>query len=313
MQINDIYTAKKRLASYLSPTPLLYSMLLHSELDKSIWLKLETQLPTGSFKARPAFNSILSQLESARTKGIIASSSGNFAQGVAYAAKKLGVNALIVMPQNTSPYKIQRTKNLGATVALCANSHEERIQATQKLQKETNRIQIEPYDSYETIAGDGVIGLELADQLGERLKDMTVLVPVSGGGLLAGVAFALKKLHPNCKVIGIQPEENGSLLKSFQAKKRIASHKIHTIADALVASMPGEKPFKIILENVDNVINVTEKEIQIATKFLIEQHKLVVEPAGAITVAALLANKIHTSQVICIISGGNIHLTSELF
>ena len=308
-----MYAAQERLKPYLLPSPLLYSSLLHQKLNINVWLKLETQLPTGSFKPRPALNSILSQLEAAKKRGIIASSSGNFAQGVAYAAKKLGINALIVMTKSTSPYKIQRTKELGAEVVLCADSHQERIETTQRLQRETNRLQLEPYDSDETIAGDGTIGLELSAQLGEKLnQDFTVLVPVSGGGLLAGIAFTLKTLHPTCKIIGIQPQNNNSLSQSFAAKKRINVGHVKTIADALGASTPGEKPFKIIMDYVDDVINVTEDEIQNATQLLIEQHKLVVEPGGATPVAALLANKVYGNQIVCITSGGNIQLTSSL-
>lgn len=313
MKIDDLYAAKKRLQPYLAQTPLLFSPLLTQTLKQKIWLKLETQQLTGSFKTRPAFNSILTHLEKASVQGVIASSSGNFAQGVAYAARELNINAMIVMTENTSSYKIERTKKLGAEVVLCGNSFEARHQTTNALAKETGRVLLHPYNSNETIAGDGTIGLELAEQLGDALNhEMTILVPVSGGGLIAGIALGLKTLYPQCKMIGVQPKKNGSLAASLQLGKCVNVGSIQTIADALVASMPGEKPFTLIQKYVDDVVLVTEEEIELATQFLIEQHKFVVEPGGAVTIAALLTKKILTKNCICIISGGNINLWSSL-
>lgn len=308
MNINDIYAAKKRLDAYLMITPLLYSPLLQKELHKQIWLKLETQQPTGSFKPRPAFNSILTQLEQAKKRGVIASSSGNFAQGVAYAARELGLPATIVMMQKTSPFKIERTKQLGAKVVLCGDTHEDRVNTTEKLQKESGALLVHPYDSEETIAGDATIGLELSEQLGEILNEMCVLVPVSGGGLLAGIAFALKTLYPRCQVIGVQPAANASLAKSLQAGQCVNVGPVETIADALVASEPGQKPFALIREYVDDILLVQEKEIESATRYLIEHHKLVVETGGAVGIAALRSGKVTAEKCICIISGGNINL-----
>lgn len=309
MRIEDVYAAKERIKPYLPITPLLYSELLKNSLNKSVWLKLETQLPTGSFKPRPAFNSILTKLDEAKLHGVIASSSGNFAQGVAYAARELGIDALIVMTASTSPYKIQRTKNLGANVTICGDTHQIRLDTTARLQKETGRVLLQPYDSNETIAADGTIALELSTQLGEKLNhDMTVLVPVSGGGLIAGIAFTLKKLHPTCKVIGVQPRVNSSLALSLKEGQCVNVGTVKTIADALVASSPGEIPFKIIQRCVDDVILIEEDEIKSATEFLIEQHKLVIEPSGALGVAALFAKKVAGDNVICIMSGGNINL-----
>ena len=312
MDMERIYAARKRLQHFIHMTPLIYSALLNRELKKHIWLKLETQLPTGSFKPRPAFNSILTHLDAAREHGVIASSSGNFAQGVAYAARELGVSAMIVMTNNTSPYKIKRTKDYGAEVVLCGDTHQDRVETTKQLQAKTGRVLLHPYDSEETIAGDASIGLELSDQLGEKFNhNVTVLVPVSGGGLIAGIAFALKNLHPNCKIIGIQPENNGSLAKSFAAGQCEFSSIGKTIADGLSSSIPGEIPFSIIKDYVDDVVSVTEDEIRFATQFLVEQHKLVVEPSGAVPVAALFANKISAQNVVCIISGGNVSVKVE--
>jgi threonine dehydratase len=307
--IEDVYNAEKRLAPYLATTPLIYSFHVQRELKKKCWLKLETQQPTGSFKPRPAFNSILTHLDAARAQGVIASSSGNFAQGVAFAARELSVNAMIIMTKNTSPYKIERTKQLGAEVVLCENSHEARVETTLRLQQETGRLLLHPYDTFETIAGDGTLGLELSRQLGDQLNgSMSVLVPISGGGLIAGISFTLKHLHSSCKIIGIQPKNNGSIAASLAAGKCVNIGPVKTIADALVASSPGEKAFSLIRDYVDDIILVEEDEIQSATRFLIEQHKLVVEPAGAIGMAALFSGKVHTENTVCVLSGGNIKL-----
>lgn len=313
MNMESIYEARNRLYSYLHMTPLIYSSVLNRELKKHIWLKLETQLPTGSFKPRPAFNNILTHLDAARAKGVVASSSGNFAQAVAYASRELGVKATIVMTKSTSPYKIQRTKQLGAEVVLCSDSHKDRQETAVRLQKESGCLLLHPYDSYETVAGDGTIGLELSDQLGEPYNDdITILVPVSGGGLIAGIAFAIKHLHPEYKVIGIQPENTGALAKSFQAGKPVLVTTKPSLADALGAPCPGETPFQIIKEYVDDVVQVTEDEIRSATLFMNEQHKLVVEPGGAAPIAALFANKISAKNVVCIVSGGNVSVKVAL-
>jgi len=312
MKIEDIYIAKKQLDPYLAPTPLLYSALLKKELQKDIWLKLETQQPTGSFKPRPAFNSILNQLPRAKTQGVVASSSGNFAQGVAYAAKELGIQATIVMMRKTSPFKIERTKALGAEVILCEDTHEDRIKTTQQFAEKSGAVLLHPYDSFETIAGDGTIGLELGDQLGEALNEMSIIVPVSGGGLLAGIAFTLKTLYPHCRIIGVQPEANASMAYSLKKGKCVNVGSVNTIADALVASEPGQKPFAIIREYVDDIILVTENDIRSATRYLIEEHKLVVETGGAVGIAAIFRGLVTAEKCVCIISGGNIPFTREI-
>lgn len=309
MNIDDIYIAETRIRPYLATTPVIYSSLLEKKLKKQVWLKLETQQLTGSFKTRPAFNSILADLELARKNGVIASSAGNFAQGVAFAAHELHIPATLVMMEKTIEYKINRTKQWGAEVILCGNTHEDRINTTTSLQQKTGRLLLHPYDSYETIAGDGTIGLEISQQLNDQLDANTsVLVPISGGGLIAGIALAIKTLHPACRIIGIQPKMNGSAFQSIQQGKCVNVGPVSTLADALIASMPGEKPFAIMQKYVDDILLVTEDEIASATEFLIEQHKLVVEPGAAVSIAALFAGKITTERCVCILSGGNINL-----
>ncbi len=246
MDFDDFKAAHDRIKPFIATTPILQSHVLQRAFGKNVWLKLETQNPTGSFKPRPAFNSMLTHLQAAKERGVIASSSGNFAQGVAFAASVLNVNAMIVMTESTLAYKIQRTKSWGAEVVLSGDSHAARMALTNELCERTKRVLLHPYNSDETIAGDGTIGLELAAQLGDNLKYAAILVPVSGGGLIAGIAFVLKSLYPSCKIIGIQPSVSATLAKSLQAGSVVTVEKFKTLADALIATAVGEKPFAII-------------------------------------------------------------------
>ena len=299
ISIEEVAKARARIAPYVLKTPLVRSNHF------GVWLKLETQQPTGAFKVRPAFNGMIAHLEEARAKGVIASSSGNFAQAVAFAARTFGVSAQIVMPSHTSPYKIERTRLFGGEVVLSEPSFEARWLLTHKLQRESGRVLLHPYDTIETIAGDATIGEELLEQLPGRFR---VVIGGSGGGMLAGVSAVIKQRRPDCRVIGVQPAANGSLSRSFQAGSRLASGSFTTIADALSASVPGENTFSLIKRFVDDVVNVTEDEIRTAVRALALEQKLVVEPGGAVGVAALMAGKLAPwdGETICILSGGNI-------
>lgn len=294
-------------------------MTLESEIQKRfkakaqvpIYLKLESQHPTGSFKVRPAFFGILSHLEAAKKKGVLTSSSGNFAQAVAYAARALHLRAQIVMTSNTAPYKIERTKAQGAEVILCGPSFQERWDTTHRLRQETGRVFLHPYDSEETIEGNSTVGQELLAQMKVfHSPAFRTLVPVSGGGLVAGIS---KILSPTGnQVYGIQPELNASLKKSLEAGKRVEVPAFHSCADALVALTPGEKTFEICRKNVRDVLLVSENAIISSVKWLFEEQKLVVEPGAAVGVAALLEGLVdvvsEVTPVVCVISGGNVSL-----
>ncbi len=301
----QIQIARERLAPYLPITPVVFSEALSRITSGRVWLKIECMQPTGSFKVRPAFNSILAHLEQALQCGVVTSSSGNFAQGTAFAARSLGVDAHIVMMRGASPFKIERTKSFGGTVVPCGNTFQERWDTTFRVQRESNRLLIHPYDSEETIAGDGTIGCELADQLESNL---CVLVPISGGGLISGIATALKTLRPGCRVIGVQPAANPSMQASLRAGKQVTVTPGPTLADALVAARPGDKTFQLAQQFVDDVVTVEEDEIVTAVKTLAVEQKLVIEGGGAVGVAAMLAGKIDTQglDVVCVLSGGNI-------
>ena len=305
VNLEAIQEARERLARFLPPTPLVLSAPLTCATGRKVWLKLETQQPTGSFKMRPALNGALAHLEECRLHGVVTSSSGNFAQAVAYASRELGLDVQIVMTAGSSLYKIAQTEALGGKVVLCGNSFEERWETTHRIVRETGRVLLHPYDSPETIAGDGTVGLELLEQLP---GEFTVVVPVSGGGLIAGIATAIKLKRPGCVVVGVQPEANGSLYRSLEAGRRVNVGPIQTIADALVASMPGERAFEIAHQRVDRVVLVSEEEIAEAVRRLATEQKIVAEPGGAVGVAALLSGKLSAGagDVVCIVSGGNV-------
>ena len=275
-----------------------------------MWLKLETQQPTNSFKVRPALNAMLRHLDEARRRGVVTSSSGNYAQAVAYAARALDVNAQIVMMRKSSPLKVERTRQLGGEVVFCENTFQDRWKTVFRIQDETGRLLLHPFDSEETIAGDGTIGLELVEQIE---SDFCAVVPVSGGGLIAGIAAVVKTLRPGCCVIGVQPAANPSMALSVEKGKRVTVTPGPTLADALTVATPGERTFEIVRRRVDQVVLVEEAKIIEGVRTLAEEQKLVVEPGGAVGAAALLSDKIDRGNldVVLILSGGNI-LPSKL-
>jgi threonine dehydratase len=303
--LGAIGEARARLSTRLQPTPLLLSPSLSARCGRKVFLKLETRQPTGSFKVRPALNAILARLDEARSRGVLASSSGNFAQAVAWAARELGTRAMIVMMGSTSPLKIARTRELGAEVVICGDSFQERWDTTYRLERETGRLMLHPYDSLETIAGDGTLALELLEQHG---GGFVALVPTSGGGLFAGTSAVLKPA--GASTYGVQPEANGSMARSFAAGVPVQVEPFRTIADSLVALKPGETSFRIARSSAEGVLLVSEEELARAAAHCALQEKLVVEPGGAAGVAALLAGKLPagSADVVCVLSGGNIGL-----
>ena len=303
--LRQIEKARERLSEYFSPTPTVRSDILSQQHGGPVRLKLETQQPTGSFKVRPSMNSMLTRLEQARSKGVVTSSSGNFAQGAAYAARRLGVDLQVVMMKSASGFNRQRTEELGATVVPCENTFKDRWDTTYRIAGESGRLLIHPYDSEETIAGDGTIGLELLEQVE---GDFCVVVPISGGGVISGIATAIKEKRPGCRVVGAQPSANGSMARSLVEGKPVAVTPGPTLADALMIAQPGKRTFEIVRRLVDDVVAVEESEIRGAVKLLAEQQKLVVEGGGAVGAAALLNGKVKTAglPVVCVLSGGNI-------
>lgn len=302
---NEIQRAAARLAPRLPPTPLIRSEYLSGQLGRDVFLKLESLQPVGAFKVRPALNNILARLEECRARGVVTNSSGNFAQAVAFAASEVGVDACIVMMEGASAFKRSRTVAFGGRVVVCDNTFAARAEATERLTRETGRLPVHPFDSVETIAGNGTLGLELLDQMP---GDFTLFVPISGGGLIAGVALAVKTGRPNCRIRGVQARANPSMQRSLHAGKPVRTHPSQSLADALTVPEPGPMTFPIVQRFVDDVVLVSEGSMRRAIRTLAVEQKLVVEAGGAVSVAAALADPPDHAEmpIVCLVSGGNI-------
>jgi threonine dehydratase len=306
VRIADIYAARRRLPAEVVITPLLQSESLSKETGARVWLKADSLQVTGSYKARGAFT-ILDRLPAeARKQGAALSSSGNFAQAFAYMGRLLSIPTVTVMGENVSPLKIRRTEGFGAEVVLCGSDFEARWRTLQQLEAERGVRAVNHFEDMDVIAGHGTLGLELLEQCPEP---DAVLIPVSSGGLIAGVAAAIKSLRPATRVIGVQPEGSSAMHASRAAGRATSIPAVTTICDALTAQRPGELPFAHVQAFVDDLVLVSDPEAIAAVAYLAEQAKLVVEPGGAVAVAALLCGRVRPSgTVIAHVSGGNIDL-----
>ena len=300
-----ISRARARLAAHLAKTPLVESDFLSRKLGKPVLLKLESMQPVGAFKVRAALNSILADLDECRSSGVVTNSSGNFAQAVAYAATRLGVESTIVMMRGASAFKRGRTEAFGGNVVLCEDSFEARFAATERIRTETGRKLLHPYNSPETIAGNATLGLELLEQVD---RDFDLFLPVSGGGLIAGTTLAVKSSRPGCRVFGVQALANPSMKLSLEAGHPVRTAPAKSLADALTVLEPGSLTFPIVQEHVESVELVSEDEMANTVRLLAVQQKLVVEPGAAVSVAAALATqgRASTRPAVCVLSGGNV-------
>ena len=300
----EIDRARQRLAPRLPATPLVEADFLSRRLGRPVLLKLESMQPSGAFKIRAALNSILAHLDESRAAGVVSNSSGNFAQAVAYAATRLGVASTIVMMRGASRFKRDRTAAFGGKVVLCEDSFEARFAATERLRSESGSRLVHPYNSPETIAGNATLGIEILEQTG---LDFDIYVPVSGGGLIAGTALALKAARPGCRIIGVQAQANPSMKLSLDAGHPLRADPAPSLADALTVIEPGSRTFPIVQQHVAAVELVPEEDIAAAVSLLAVEQKLVVEPGAAVSVAAALrAAQARDRPAICVISGGNI-------
>ena len=271
----------------------------------NVYLKTENLQVTGSFKLRGAYYKISQLSEEDKARGIIACSAGNHAQGVALAATKNGIPSTICMPDGAPISKVENTKKLGAKVCLVKGAYDDAYEYALKLQQETGATFIHPFDDDEVIAGQGTIGLEILDQL----EDVdAVIVPVGGGGLISGVAFAIKSLKPTCKVYGVQAAGAPSMANSLHEHHQITLDTVSTFADGIAVKHPGDTTYQMVEKYVDDVVTVSEDEIAAAILALIEKQKLIAEGAGAVSVAAAMFHKLplEGKKVVCLISGGNI-------
>lgn len=306
--LNDIKDAKKELEKAITLTPLMKAPILSKEKNAEIFLKEDNLQITGSFKIRGAFNRLALLDEAKRKNGVVAASAGNHAQGVAFSAKYFGCEATIFMPEATPLTKVLGVKSYGANVVLTGENFDEAYASAVKFTKENNKEFIHPFADNAVIAGQGTIALEIL----EKLEDVEqIIVPIGGGGLIAGVAIAAKSINPNIKITGVVASGAKGMKDSFLAGIPIDSASVKTIADGIAVRDVTPKLLDIILEYVDEVVEVSDNEIANAILFLLEKHKLMVEGAGAVSVAAIMHDKvdIENKKICAIISGGNIDVT----
>ena len=306
LTLDKIYHAQYVLKDVIRRTDLIHAPNINP--DATVFLKPENLQLTGSFKVRGSYYKISQLSEEEKAKGVIACSAGNHAQGVALAATKNGIKSTICLPDGAPISKIEATKNYGAEICLVEGVYDDAYQKALQLRDEHGYTFIHPFDDVDVIAGQGTIGLELLDQL----KDLdAVIVPIGGGGLISGVAFAIKSLNPNIKVYGVQASGAPSMFNSIKKKKIERLPGVSTIADGIAVKEPGQNTFAICSKYVDEVVTVTDDEVSSAILSLMEKQKLIAEGAGAVAVAAAMFNKvpIKGKKVVCVVSGGNIDVT----
>jgi threonine dehydratase len=305
VSIEDVRAAAERIAGRVVRTPLI--PFAAAEPGRPLWLKPESLQPTGAFKLRGAFNAILQRLGEARSRGVVTHSSGNHARAVAWVARELGLRATIVIPDAAPAVKVDAVRRLGAEVVIVAPG--ERDTRAFDLAAEHGYVMIPPYDDAAVVAGQGTVGLEIAADLADL---DVVLVPVSGGGLIGGIATAVKALSPGTRVIGVEPELAADAAESFRTGQRVSwtpEQTYRTIADGLRTTSVGEIPWRQIQKYVDDVITVSEDEIRDGVRRLAADARLVAEPSGAVPFAAYLhhAGRLGVDgNVVAVVSGGNI-------
>ncbi len=303
LELSEIYRAAHVLKSVARHTDLIASPKINPL--GQIYLKPENLQYTGSFKLRGAYYMISQLSDEEKARGVIACSAGNHAQGVALGATRNGIKSLICLPAGAPISKVEATKGYGAEVCLVSGVYDDAYKKALELQVEYGYTLVHPFDHPQVIAGQGTIGLEILDDM----PDVdTVIVPIGGGGLISGVAFAIKSLKPDVKVYGVQSEGAPSMVKSLGSGHILRLSDVSTIADGIAVKEPGVNTFELCQKYVDEVVTVSEDEIAAAILTLIEQQKLVAEGAGAVSVAAAMFNKVPVEgkKVVCIVSGGNI-------
>jgi len=336
------------LSEIVHKTPLVFSHTFSAFGDTNLYFKYENQQRTGSFKVRGASNKIAKLMEAEKNRipeisepmvghfgkeeqpparrsfsdglcpktsnegglrRVVAASAGNHAQGLAYSASRLGINCTIVMPRSTPIAKIAATEGYGATVVLSGSSYDDAYKKALEIKEETGAIFVHPFDDLDVIAGQATVAQEIL----EKLPDVEVIVvPAGGGGLLAGVAFYIKSIRPDIKVVGVQAEGAPAIKNSFEAKERLTTDDVYTIADGIAVKKPGEITVDIINKYVDEMVTVSDDEISTTILLLLERAKQVVEPAGAVSLAAVLNRKIadlYGKNTVCVLSGGNIDVS----
>lgn len=305
--IADVYRAAKQLEGVARKTRLIHSDYFSELYHNDVYLKPENLQHTGAFKLRGAYNKISQLTPEERVRGVITASAGNHAQGVAYAARKLGVKAVICMPATTPILKVEGTRALGAEVVLHGDGFDDAYAHSLELQKKHGYVYIHPFNDLQVLLGQGTTALEIID----ALKDVdAILCPIGGGGFASGVALATKLVNPNVKVIGVEPENAACMKAALAADKVVTLDSADTVADGCAVKTAGTLTFEFCKKYLDDIITVSEIDIMNALLSLIEKHKLVAEGAGVLSLAALAKLPFHDKKVVSIISGGNIDIST---
>lgn len=304
---DDISLAQKTLEPILHKTGLIESQFFSREYGNRVFLKPENFQVTGSFKIRGAYYKISKLSEEEKSRGVIAASAGNHAQGVGYAAQMLGVKATIVMPETTPIIKVEATKKFGVQVVLHGDTYDDACRKARELEEENGYVFVHPFDDIDVMLGQGTVALEVLKELEDVDK---ILVPIGGGGLISGIAMAAKMLKPGIKIIGVEPEGACCIARSLDENKVTELKKVDTIADGVAVKKPGDLTFEVIKEFVDEVVTVSDSDILEAILLLMERHKMITEGAGALSVAGLKKLASEDKNVVCVISGGNIDIST---
>ena len=302
-KIQNFITAREKLSKVLLKTSLIQSPIFSKEAGNEVYIKPENLQKTGSFKIRGAYNKITNLSDEEKKKGVIASSAGNHAQGVAYGAKESGIKAVIVMPKSTPLIKVESTKQYGAEVVLHGDVYDDAFKKAKELEEKEGYIFVHPFDDEDVIYGQGTIALEILEELPET--DI-ILVPIGGGGLISGIACAAKILKPEIKIIGVEPDGAASAYEAIKEDKVVELKEANTIADGTAVKKIGNTTFEYIKKYVDEIITVSDYELMEAFLLLVEKHKIIAENSGILSIAATKKLKEKNKKVVSVISGGNI-------
>ena len=302
LTLDKFEEASEKVKEVISETKLIYSDYLSSQTGNKVYLKPENMQYTGAYKLRGAYYKISTMSNEEREKGLITASAGNHAQGVAYAAKCYGVKATIVMPTTTPLIKVNRTKNYGAHVVLYGDVYDEACEHAYELAKEHGYTFVHPFDDLAVATGQGTIAMEIFKEL--PLVEY-ILVPIGGGGLATGISALAKLLNPKIKVIGVEPAGASCMKASFEAGKVVTLDGVNTIADGTAVKTPGTTIFPYIQKNLDEILTVSDDELVVAFLDMVENHKMIVENSGLLTVAALRHLNVRGKRIVSILSGGN--------
>ena len=303
MKLQDFTTAREHLQKLLLPTHLIYSPIFSEESGNQIYIKPENLQKTGAFKIRGAYNKINKLTEEEKKRGVIASSAGNHAQGVAYAARELGIKAVIVMPKTTPLIKVQSTKKYGAEVVLYGDVYDDAYQKAKELEAQEGYVFVHPFDDIDVLEGQGTIALEILEEMPDA---EVIVVPIGGGGLISGIAAATKMIKPDIKIIGVEPSGAASATEALKKNKVVTLPEANTIADGTAVKRIGDLTFNCIKQYVDEVVTVDDYELTEAFLLLAEKHKIIAENSGILPLAALKKLTERGKKVVPVVSGGNI-------